>query len=175
MLNPDDIRRHEFTRTWRGYDRGEVHALLDALAREFEELTRRYVTQAGELKELKEEATRYRNAEKTLQDAALATQQALEEKRRTAEQEAAGLLKETRSRVEAETTAAAVKVAALRVELQTLENERARFYLRFQNLLNEQSAVLESFMDTPSAAATTAPSAPTPEPPRSYPEDDRLA
>jgi len=175
MLNPDDIRRHEFTRAWRGYDRGEVHALLDALAREFEDLTARHKAQATELKELKEEAARYRNAEKTLQDAALATQQALEEKRRAAEQEAAGLLKETRSRLEAETTAAGVKVAALRVELQTLENERARFYLRFQNLLNEQSALLESFMDAPSAGTPTPPSAPGSEPPHAPLDGERFA
>jgi cell division initiation protein len=148
MLDPQDIRKHEFTRAWRGYDRDEVHALLDSIAREFEELTRRHQTQAGELKTLRDETARYQKSEKTLQDAALTLQQALDEKRRLAEQEATGLLQETRLRIAEESLAAQARIDAVRAELQTLENERARFYLRFQNLLNEQAALLESLMDT---------------------------
>lgn len=149
MLDPQDIRKHEFTRAWRGYDRDEVHALLDAIARDFEDVTRRNATLAGELKELRDEAARYQKSEKTLQDAALAMQQALEDKRRAAEEEASRLLGEARERIAEETRAAAAQVDFLRAQLQTLENERSRFYLRFQNLLNEQSALLESLMDTP--------------------------
>jgi hypothetical protein len=78
-------------------------------------------------------------------------QQALEEKRRAAELESSTLLIETRARIAAETQDARARVDALRTELQQLENERSRFYLRFQNLLSEQSALLESFMDTPPA------------------------
>lgn len=159
MFEPQDIRKHEFTRSWRGYNRDEVHALLDSIAREFEDLTRRNATLGAELKELKDEASRYQKSEKTLQDAALAMQQAVEEKRRAAEQEAATLLQETRERIATETLAAQKQVDTLRTELQTLENERARFYLRFQNMLNEQSTLLESLMDTP----------------RDKPEEDRLA
>lgn len=151
MLDPQDIRKHEFTRAWRGYDREEVHALLDAIARDFEDVTRRNATLAAELKELREEAARYQKSEKTLQDAALAMQQAMEEKRRAAEEEASRLLAEARERISEETRAATAQVDSLRAQLQTLENERARFYLRFQNLLNDQSALLESLMDTPAA------------------------
>lgn len=151
MLDPQDIRKHEFTRAWRGYDRDEVHALLDAIARDFEDVTRRNATLAAELKELREEAARYQKSEKTLQDAALAMQQAMEEKRRAAEEEASRLLAEARERIAGETRAATAQVDSLRAQMQTLENERARFYLRFQNLLNDQSALLESLMDTPAA------------------------
>jgi cell division initiation protein len=151
MLNPQDIRRHEFSRAWRGYDRGEVHALLDALVHEFEEVTRRNQGLAAELRDLRDDALRYQKSEKTLQDAAIAMQQALEEKRRAAELESSTLLIETRARIAAETQDARARVDALRTELQQLENERSRFYLRFQNLLSEQSALLESFMDTPPA------------------------
>jgi cell division initiation protein len=149
MLEPQDIRKHEFTRAWRGYDRDEVHALLDAITRDFEDVTHRNATLAGELKELRDEAARHQKSEKTLQDAALVMQQVLEDKRRAAEEEAASLLQEARGRIAEETRAAAAQVDSLRAQLQTLENERARFYLRFQNLLSEQSALLESLMDTP--------------------------
>jgi cell division initiation protein len=149
MFEPQDIRKHEFTRSWRGYNRDEVHALLEALTHEFEEVTVRNRLLTTELKELKEEAARFQKSEKTLQDAALAMQQAMEEKRQTAEREAGALLQETRERIAEETRAATMKVEALRTELRVLENERARFYLRFQNVLNEQSALLESLMDPP--------------------------
>lgn len=161
MLDPRDIRKHEFTRVWRGYDREEVHALLEALAREFEEVTRRAQTLATELQESREEAARYQKVERALQDAALAMQQALEEKRRAAECESESLLRETRERITTETEAARTQVDTLRTELQALENERARFYLRFQNLLHEQSVLLESMMDSPATRTGAMP----PEPP----------
>ncbi len=169
MLDPQDIRKHEFTRVWRGYDREEVHALLEALAREFEDVTRRAQTLATELQDAREEVGRYLKSENTLQEAALAVQQALEEKRRAAEREAETLLRETRDRIGAETQAARTEVETLRTELQTLENERARFYLRFQNLLNEQSTLLESMMDAPAARPDTTPAVNPPPPPE---EDD---
>lgn len=155
MLNPLDIRKHEFTRAWRGYDRDEVHALLDAIAREFETLAGRNRELAERLREVEDRAERYRQSEKTLQDAALTLQQALEEKRRLAEQEAGSMLFEARERIAEETRAGNAQIAAVRAELQALEDERARFYLRFQNLLREQADLLESMM-LPPAAGTDA-------------------
>jgi len=175
MLDPQDIRKHEFTRVWRGYDREEVHALLEALAREFEDVTRRAQTLAAELRDAREEAARHQKSEDTLQAAALAVQQALEEKRRATERESETLLKETRERVEAETVAAQTQVNALRTELQTLENERSRFYLRFQNLLHEQSTLLESMMDAPARKPEDTPTNAPAAPPPPAPEPDGLA
>jgi cell division initiation protein len=149
MLNPLDIRKHEFTRAWRGYDRDEVHALLDAIAREFETLTQRNRELADRLREVEDTAARYHQSEKTLQDAALTLQQAMEEKRRAAEQEAGSMLHEARERIAEETRVANAQIAAIRAELQALEDTRARFYLRFQNLLREQADLLESMMLPP--------------------------
>jgi cell division initiation protein len=149
MLNPLDIRKHEFTRAWRGYDRDEVHALLDAIAKEFETLTRQNRDLAERLREVENTAARYHQTEKTLQDAALTLQQAMEEKRRLAEQEAGSMLYEARERIAEETRAANAQIAAIRTELQALEDTRSRFYLRFQNLLREQAELLESMMLPP--------------------------
>jgi cell division initiation protein len=151
MINPLDIRKHEFTRAWRGYDRDEVNALLDAIAREFDELIRRNQGLADQLRVAEGEAGRYRQTEKTLQDAAVTLQQTLEEKRRSAEHEAALLIEDARRRVEEELRAGREQTAAVRAELQALEQEKSRFYLRFQNLLRGQVEMLESLMgDGPS-------------------------
>jgi cell division initiation protein len=147
MINPLDIRKHEFTRAWRGYDRDEVHALLDAIAREFDELTRRNQALNDQLKLAEGEAGRYRQTEKTLQDAAVNLQQTLEEKLRGAEQDVARLIQDARAKVEEELRAGREQTAALRAELQALEDEKSRFYLRFQNLLRGQAEMLESMMD----------------------------
>jgi cell division initiation protein len=89
--------------------------------------------------------------EKTLQDAAVTLQQTLEEKRRSAEHEAALLIEDARRRVEEELRAGREQTAAVRAELQALEQEKSRFYLRFQNLLRGQVEMLESLMgDGPS-------------------------
>ncbi len=153
MLNPLDIRKHEFTRSWRGYDRDEVHALLDAIAKEFETLTRQHRELADRLREVEHTATRYHQSEKTLQDAALTLQQAMEEKRRSTELEAGSMLHEARERIAEETRAGNAQIAAIRAELQALEDTRARFYLRFQNLLREQADLLESMMLPPAGDA----------------------
>lgn len=147
MMNPLDIRKHEFTRTWRGYDRDEVHALLDAIAREFDELMRRNQTLTDQLKLAEDENSRYHQAEKTLQDAAVTLQQTLEEKRLIAERDADRLLQDARNRVEDEERASRERLTAFRAQLQALEDEKSRFYLRFQNMLRGQSELLESMMD----------------------------
>lgn len=155
MINPLDIRKHEFTKAWRGYDRDEVHALLDAIAREVEELVRRNQALAEQLRVAEAEAGRYRQVEKTLQDAALTLQQTLEEKRALAERDAERLLADARLRAEEETRAGRERVNALRAEIQALEDERNRFYLRFQNMLRGQAETLESMMDAGNARLDT--------------------
>ena len=149
MINPLDIRKHEFTRAWRGYDRDEVHALLDAIAREFDELIRRNQALADQLRVAEGELGRYRLAEKTLQDAAVTLQQTLEEKRRTAELDAERVIQDARYRADEDLRAGREQLAAVRAQLQALEDEKSRFYLRFQNLLRGQAEMLESMMEPP--------------------------
>lgn len=149
MINPLDIRKHEFTRAWRGYDRDEVHALLDAIAREFDELIRRNQTLADQLRGAEAELGRYRQSERTLQDAAVTLQQTLEEKRRSAELDAERLIQDARLRADEDLRAGREQVAAVRAQLQALEDEKSRFYLRFQNLLRSQAEMLESMMEDP--------------------------
>ncbi len=144
MINPLDIRKHEFTRAWRGYDRDEVRALLDALAREFEEAARRSASLSERLKTAEEQIERYRLTEKTLQDAAVTLQQAMEEKRRTAELEASRLIDEARSRASGEEAEGRARLAALRAELQALEDEKARFVARVRGMLRNQLEMLGS-------------------------------
>jgi cell division initiation protein len=151
MINPLDIRKHEFTRAWRGYDRDEVHALLDAIAKEIDGLMRRNQTLVDQLKLAENEAGRYRQTEKTLQDATLTLQQTWDEKRRAAELEADLLVQDARTRMDGESRAARAQIDALHAELQALEDERSRFYLRFQNMLRSQAELLESMR--PSAGA----------------------
>lgn len=148
MMNPLDIRKHEFTRTWRGYDRDEVHALLDAIAREFEDLIRKGQALSEQLRLAEGEAGRYRQSEKILQDAAVTLQQTLEEKRRSAEQEAAALIQDARRQAEEETRTGREEISVVRSELQALEDEKARFHVRFQNLLRGQMEMLDSMMGT---------------------------
>ncbi len=147
MMTPLDIKKHEFSRAWRGYDPDEVHALLDAIAREFEELTRRNTQLSEQLRMTEEESGRYRMAEKTLQDAAVTLQQMLEEKRRVAEQEVSVMLQEARQRVEEELLAGRQHAAALRAEVRSLEELKAQYHVQYRNLLRTQSQMLDSLMN----------------------------
>lgn len=147
MITPLDIKKHEFSRVWRGYDPDEVHALLDAIAREFEESNRRNVQLSEQLRTTEEESGRYRMAEKTLQDAAVTLQKMLEEKRRAAEQEVALMLQDARQRAEEELRTGREQAAVLRAEIRSLEDMKTQFHVQFRNLLRTQAQMLDSMLE----------------------------
>src|SRR5690606_23349233 len=98
---------------------------------------------AERLKTAEEQIERYRLTEKTLQDAAVTLQSAMDEKRRTAELEAARVVEEARARAAAEEAEGRARLSALRPELQALEDEKARFVARVRNLLRSQLDALD--------------------------------
>src|SRR5262245_11003662 len=96
MITPLDIRNHEFTAKMRGYDPDEVKAVLDNIAKDFEEISRQNTQLSERLKIAEERLNHYRLIEKTLQDAVITIQNTLEEKRKVAQQEAEAIVQEAR-------------------------------------------------------------------------------
>jgi cell division initiation protein len=148
MITPLDIKKHEFSVRWRGYDQDEVRGLLETIAKDYEDLNRQG-TQLGErLKVAEERINHYRLIEKTLQDAVVTMQNTLEEKRRTAQQEAELIIQQARHRGEEELRSSREAVADLRGEIFTLESQKKQFFVRLRNLLRSQSQILEAMMET---------------------------
>jgi cell division initiation protein len=152
MITPLDIKKHEFTPKFRGYDPDEVRALLDSIAKEFEELNRQNAQLSERLKISEERVNHYRLIEKTLQDAVVTMQETLEEKRKSAEQEAGIVLQQARQRADEELHSSREHVATLRADIYALENQKREFFIRLRNLLRSQSEILEAMMEADHAS-----------------------
>jgi cell division initiation protein len=50
MITPLDIKKHEFSTRFKGFDPDEVRALLETVARDFEELSRQNIQLSERLK-----------------------------------------------------------------------------------------------------------------------------
>lgn len=147
MITPLDIKKHEFTSKMRGYDPDEVRALLDSIAKDFEEVTRQNTQLSERLKIAEERLNHYRLIEKTLQDAVITIQNTLEEKRKVAQQEAEAIIQDARNRADMELLASRERTGELRGEIFALENQKMQFFMRFRNLLRSQAQILEAMMD----------------------------
>jgi len=147
MITPLDIRNHEFSTKMRGYDPDEVKAVLDNIAKDFEEVTRQNTQLSERLKIAEERLNHYRLIEKTLQDAVITIQNTLEEKRKVAQQEAEVIIQEARQRASDELLSSRERTGELRAEIHTLENQKMQFFMRFRNLLRSQAQILEAMME----------------------------
>ncbi|MEO7426981.1 MAG: DivIVA domain-containing protein [Fibrobacteria bacterium] len=147
MITPLDIKKHEFGTRFKGYDTDEVRALLESIAKDFEEMTRQNIQLSERLKIAEERLNHYRLIEKTLQDAVITIQNTLEEKRKVAHQEADAIITDARQKAADEMAGSREHVAGLRAEIYVLENQKMQFFARFRNLLRSQAQILEAMMD----------------------------
>ncbi len=147
MITPLDLKKHEFGAKLFGFDKDEVRALLDSVAKEMESLIHQNTQLSERLKVVEERLNHYRLIEKTLQDAVLTMQTTLEEKRRVAEQEAELILQQARHKADDELLDARGHLSQLRTEIYQLENQRTTFFLRIRNMLQHQMDVLDAMSE----------------------------
>ncbi len=95
-ITPLDIRKQEFRKAMRGFDREEVMAFLEIVADEFERLNQENATLQESANVLESAIGEYRKMEKTLQDTLLTAQATAEEARQNAKKEAELIVKEAR-------------------------------------------------------------------------------
>lgn len=178
MITPLDIKKHEFSTRFKGFDPDEVRALLETIARDYEELTRQNIQLSERLKIAEERLNHYRLIEKTLQDAVITIQNTLEEKRKVAQQEAEAILTDARQKATDELQGSREQLAYLRSEIQVLETQKMQFFVRFRNLLRSQAQVLDAMMEAEEKemAPLHPPAAPAPGPgPAADPLETRWA
>ncbi len=147
MITPLDIKKHEFSSRFKGYDADEVRGLLETIAKDFEELTRQNIQLSERLKIAEERLNHYRLIEKTLQDAVITIQNTLEEKRKVAQQEAEAIITDARQKATDELQGSREHLAEVRAEIYVLENQKMQFFSRFRNLLRSQAQILEAMME----------------------------
>lgn len=140
---PLDVRKQEFGRQFRGYNRTEVDTFLDMVATEMENLTRKRNKLEEELRHLSSRLEDYKNIEKTLQSTLLTSQKQGEEMIRNAEERAELLLR--RAKVESERLydRAYEELSALRAQIGELKGLKESFAARLKSLLDTHARLLE--------------------------------
>lgn len=143
-LTPLDIRRQTFKKKGMGgYDPAEIHAFLETVAGEFEELSRENTSLAERMSGLEGKVDDYRRMEKTLQDTLLSAQKTSEELRKNAEQRGDLLVKEAQLKADQIISEARARLMDLQRQIADLKNLRSSYLAKFRSLLESHMEILQ--------------------------------
>jgi len=137
-----EVRKREFARKFRGYDRDEVRQFLEALAEDLEELFRSLDELEREGVRLAEENNRHRETEATLKETLLMAQRSAESLRTSTEQDAERILREAELKGDALVKQAMERVAEMERAIRELRVERKNFHLKLQGMIDMFQQVL---------------------------------
>jgi cell division initiation protein len=142
-ITPLDIRKQEFRKSFKGYDKNEVDIFLEMLAKEIENIVRDNKRMAEQLKELDSKIEDYKRMEKTLQDTLTSTQKATDDIRRNARKEAEMILQKAKLQASEIIESAASKVKDLQSQISALRSQRDGFVIQLRSFLSSQLKMLE--------------------------------
>ena len=137
-----EVRKREFARRFRGYDRDEIRQFLEVLAEDLEELFRALDELERENARLGEENARHRETEATLKETLVMAQRSAESLRVASEQDAERILREAELKGEALVRQAMERVAEMERAIRELRVERKNFHLKLQGMIDMFQQVL---------------------------------
>lgn len=116
-ITPIDIQEQKFKVSFRGYDREEVDAFLDVIAKEMEDLLRENSFLKEEIDKLNRENEHLKEMEESLKKTLVAAQKMAEDYKENAKKEAENILAEARVRANKIIDEAEMRVSELNNEL----------------------------------------------------------
>ncbi|MEA1912225.1 MAG: DivIVA domain-containing protein [candidate division WOR-3 bacterium] len=146
-ITPLDIRKQEFRKSFKGYDKNEVDIFLEMTAKEMENIVRANKRMEEQLRELDLKIEDYKRMEKTLQDTLTSAQKTTEEVRRNARKEADMIVQKAKIQATEIVDNAAAKVRSLRNQIIALKNQRDGFISQLKGFLSSQLKMLEEMKD----------------------------
>lgn len=142
-LTPLDIRNQTFhKKTFGGIDAEEVKAFLETAANAFEQMSRNRTDLNERLKIAEERVNYYRQIEKTIQDAVVTMQKAVDEVKGNAEKEAELIIADAKARALREVEATKQVAENLRAEIEHLKQLRSNYFIRCRSLIRGQEELL---------------------------------
>lgn len=140
---PLDIRKQEFGRQFRGYNRTEVDTFLDMVASEMESLIRKKNDLEEKLRHLNDRLEDYKNIENTLQSTLLTSQRQAEEMIKNAEERAELILRRAKLESEKLYDKAYQELSRLRAKIAELRGLKESFAVRVKSLLETHQRLIE--------------------------------
>lgn len=144
QLTAVDVRRFDFGRSWRGYDREHVDRFRGQVAEALEALTRQVQAAEGALRTAQEELAGFRDRERSLSEALVSAQQLRTELREQAEREAQVMLREAQVEAERQRHAVREELRRAEEEVQAVWRARRAHITRLRQHLERQLSELNA-------------------------------
>ena len=143
-LTPLDIKKQEFGKSFRGYDKMEVSAFLEIVSEEFEELLNLNNNLQEKIKELESSVANYEKLEEAWKNTLLTVEHAMEKVKKSALKESELILKEAEIQKEKILSEAQAEIFSLDKEIAQLKNLKQEFITKLKTFLESQSNLLEN-------------------------------
>ncbi len=144
-LTPIDIRKWEFKKGMRGYDKYEVQAFLELAAEEFEKLQQDRREFEQKSKRLEKEIEEYRRVEKSLQDTLVSAKETTDRSMENSRKEAELIVGDAELHADKILEGARKKASKIEDEITRLTVLRDSFAVKLKGILNSQVELLDMF------------------------------
>ena len=148
-LTPVDVRRTEFPKAMRGYDKERVDYFREQVAEELDRLTRLNSELDAKVKSSQEQLRAFRERDKALNEALVSAQQLRAESRDQAERESELILREAHSEAERIVQSAYLEAARIEEQIAALSRMRRGYVKQFRVMLERQLAEIAAEEDLP--------------------------
>ena len=146
-LTPIDIRKWEFKKGVRGYDKYEVQAFLDLAAEEFEKLMQDRREFEQKSKRLEKEIEEYKRVEKSLQDTLISAKETTDRSMENSRKEAELIIGDAELHADKVLESARKKVSKIEDEITRLTVLRDSFAVKLRSILSSQIELVEMFAE----------------------------
>ena len=142
-VTPLDLRQQKFKAAMRGYDRGEVDALLSEVADDYEGAIREADRLRQDVARLEELLAEHRSEEKSLKNTLLSAQRLADEMRETAERDAARVTRDAEARADLIVQKAQSRYEDLQREIDGLRARRRETETSVEAIINALKNTLD--------------------------------
>ena len=143
-ISPLDIRKHEFSKIFRGYDPEEVAAFLELVSSESEALIRELSQLKERLAGTSEQLANYHDIESTLRETLLSAQRAREDTLQTAKKQADVIVREAEVKAAAISDEGHREIARLRGIFNEMRVQKDSYLARLKALVSAQYEMLDT-------------------------------
>jgi|SRR5690554_1009214 len=142
-LSPEDIKRQEFKKSVRGFDRDEVIAFLEKLADDIKNLLDENEKLKAEIENLNQKLSDYRKLEKNIQDTLSKAQESSTKTIEAARKQANLIIQEAEIKAEQYLEKAKENANDIRNAVIQLREEKSAIISKLKAIINSQAHLLE--------------------------------
>jgi cell division initiation protein len=143
MISPLSIKKQEFSKSFRGFDREEVQAFLEKLADDFEELQTENESTKRQLDDANIRLSEFSRIEKSLQDTLLRAQESSTKAIESTKKQTSLMIKEAEIKASQIIEKAKNYADELRTSVINLREEKDLILAKLKAIINSQARLLD--------------------------------